>query len=555
MNDLWVLFKNDLRMLLNLRREAHKQSVFKGLVVGVFAISILTGLYFMFLDSFKFLGMMGGIGVFVIQHLFGLFFFGLALMLILSNIVTAYASFFRAEDVSFLLLEPVSRGTLAVHKLFESAALSSWAFFFIMIPFVTAFAWYQKLPLMFAFWTLVFSIPLVALCGGIGSILILILVRFLPRLRTWMWFVILLILFCAMWFHTGKRVDHSASNAPFYLTGLIPGIRCASFPLWPSWWVSEGIMAMTRERWVRGFMLLGVLTSNVLLVIMIVREIGERLFYRVWERLMSSAELRTLKKSDYFDLMKLLTRFFPPDYRAIIQKDVRSILRDPTQIIQGLLFFGLLGIYFFNLRGLHYHLLPPIWRNLISFLNLFSLATIMSSFCSRFIFPQISLEGHSFWIIGLSPTGMPRVLNIKFAFSVGMMLVISGTLMMISTLMLAVSTYILLITMVVAVAMSFGFSGLALGLGTIFMDLKQTNPVAILSGFGGTLNLVLSLVYMVGAIFPFGFLCHQYVIGHISRSFFAYGISMSGVWLMFITLLAVLLPLTIAGRCLKTSEY
>jgi ABC-2 type transport system permease protein len=288
---------------------------------------------------------------------------------------------------------------------------------------------------------------------------------------------------------------------------------------------------------------------------MIVREIGERLFYRVWERLMSSAELRTLKKSDYFDLMKLLTRFFPPDYRAIIQKDVRSILRDPTQIIQGLLFFGLLGIYFFNLRGLHYHLLPPIWRNLISFLNLFSLATIMSSFCSRFIFPQISLEGHSFWIIGLSPTGMPRVLNIKFAFSVGMMLVISGTLMMISTLMLAVSTYILLITMVVAVAMSFGFSGLALGLGTIFMDLKQTNPVAILSGFGGTLNLVLSLVYMVGAIFPFGFLCHQYVIGHISRSFFAYGISMSGVWLMFITLLAVLLPLTIAGRCLKTSEY
>lgn len=557
MSGLMTFLENDCRMFFNLRHEARRQSVFKAVTIAVFATAILGGLFFLFLDAFKFLSSLGGIGVLLIQHLFGLFFLGLGIMLVLSNIITAYAVFFRSVDVPFLLIQPVSRGVIAVHKYLESALLSSWAFFFIMIPFVSAFAWYQKLPLVFAFWTVLFSIPFVALCSGIGVILIVLAVRFLPRLRGWIWFLAFFLCLLAFGFYdVFKSAAHKTDDVSFLLAGLVPGIKLASFPLWPSWWVSEGIMALVRERWDRGTLLFCVLMANLLFVACGVEFIGNRLFYGAWERVASAGERRAGPRSaGYANLLAFTAGFLPPEYRAIILKDIRALLRDPVQMIQGLLFFGLLGIYFFNLRNLHYHLLAPVWRNLISFLNLFSLATIMCSFCSRFVFPQISLEGHAFWIIGLSPTGMGRVLKIKFMLAVFAMLMISGTLMVVSALMLSVPSYVLLITIMVAVAVSFALCGLALGLGALFMDLKQTNPVAIISGFGGTFNLVMSLVYIMVAIIPFGFICHEHILGGISRALFVAGLAAASVWLAIITTLTTLLPLIAGRRSLMSREY
>jgi len=556
MNTLTMLFEKDRRILLNLRRLAREQSVFKGLVVGLFGLAILAGLFFLFLDAFGFLGTLGGIGLFLIRHLFGLFFFGLGVMLILSNIITAYAALFRSADVAFLLLKPIPRGVIALYKLFESALLSSWAFFLIMIPFVAAFARHQHMPLSFAFWTIVFSIPFVLLCAGIGVILTVILAGIWPRLRGWRWAVLiavclLAVLCCGVFRHAGSRPD----NLTFMLTSLVPGIKLASFPLWPSWWVSEGILAMARWRWERGALLFGVLSANLLFVAMWVEIVGDALFYRAWERIASSAGRRGITKAGAFTALSVAAGFLPQQWRAIILKDVRSFLRDPVQLIQSLLFFGLLGIYFLNLRNLHYHLLAPVWRNLIAFLNLFSLATIMCSFCSRFIFPQISLEGHAFWITGLSPLPIGRVLKIKYVLSVLAMLSVGGALMVASALMLAVEPCVLLITIAVTLAMSFALCGLALGLGAIFLDLRQANPVAIISGFGGTLNLVLSLLYIMAAIFPFAFICHARVLGHVSVPEFALGIVAAGLWLVVVTFLTSFLPLLLGRRSLERREY
>jgi len=556
MNNLLIFLKNDGRMFFNLRYGAREQSVFKAVVVGFFAAAMLLGLFFIFLDAFRFLSTLGGIGVLIIQHLFGFFFFGLGIMLILSNIITAYAVYFRSSDVPFLLLQPVSRGTIAVHKHFESALLSSWAFFFIMVPFMAAFASHQKLPLIFAFWTVLFSIPFVGLCSGIGVILVIVAVRFMPRLRGRAWLGLIALFIAAFGYYgvplgSGNQPD----DASFLLSGLVPGIKFASLPLWPSWWVSEGIMAFVRERWDRGTLLFCVLLANLLFMGVVVEFIGDRLFYRAWERAVSAGESALIGRASSSALLAFLAGFLPSECRAIILKDIRTFLRDPVQVIQGLIFFGLLAIYFFNLRNLHYNLLTPVWRNLIAFLNLFSLATIMCSFCSRFIFPQISLEGHAFWIIGLSPTGMSRVLKYKFALAVSIMLLISATLMGVSAIMLEVKNYVLLINIMAAVAVSFGLCGLALGLGAVFMDLKQANPVAIISGFGGTFNLVMSLIYIMAAIVPFGFICHGHIIGNISRPLFVSGMIAVSLWLAIITALTTALPLIAGRRSIMSREY
>lgn len=553
---LFLFIKNDWRVLLNLRRDTGNQSLFKAAVIGIFAAGLLAGLFVMFLDAFRFLSTLGGIGVMIIQHLFGFFFFGLGAMLILSNIVTAYALYFRSSDTAFLMVRPLPRGTVALHKFLESAMLSSWAFFIIMIPFMAAFAWHQKLPLAFALWTILFSVPFVGLCSGFGVIIVMLAARFLPRLKPWAWLALGAAAFLAFYFlGPGAGRDTGEEDASFLLAGLVPGIRFTACPLWPSWWVSEGIMALVRERWDRGALLFGVLASSLLMVSLAVEWAGEKFYYRAWQKVMAAAWRRGISRAGELGFAGLLTRLLPSECRAVILKDIRTFLRDPVQVIQGLLFFGLLGIYFFNLRNLHYNLVTPVWRNLISFLNVFSLATIMCSFCSRFIFPQVSLEGHAFWLIGLSPTGMARVLKYKFALAVAVMLLVSGTLLTVSAVMLDVSRYVLAVNVLMAVALSFGLCGLALGLGAVFMNLKQTNPVAIISGFGGTFNLVLSLAYIILAIIPFGFISHEHLSGHMSRGVYIYGILASVAWLAAVTAAATFLPMLAGKRSLVAREY
>lgn len=256
-----------------------------------------------------------------------------------------------------------------------------------------------------------------------------------------------------------------------------------------------------------------------------------------------------------FPMLDRALGLLPSDIRAMILKDARVLFRDPVQWTQGLLFFGLLGLYFMNLRHLRYHMLSDVWRNLVVFLNVFSLSAVMCSFCSRFVYPQLSLEGHGFWMLGLAPTTMGRVLLAKFISAVAGMLLLSAVLMSVSTGMLRVAPETRLVVFAIAASMSIALPGLATGLGAVFIDLKQRNPMAIISGFGGTLNLVLNLVFMSLAVFPFAWLFHRKALGHIRADGMMFGQTLAFVWLVCITLLATLTPLLIGRRSLAAREY
>ncbi len=553
MNAFAILLKKDWRVMMNLKRLAREQSRFKIAFILTFALGLLGGLGILFFEGFRFLSALGGIGLMIVRHLFTVFFFGLGLMLVISNIITAYTTLFRSDEIPSLMLRPVSHGQLVLHKLLETTLLSSWAFFFMIIPFIGAYALHEKLSPVFVVWTFLFSVPFVVLCAMVGMLIALPAVRWLPIIRPGAWIAIGMLAFG--WFLLSARgargVDDEVS---FIMTRLVPGMRIASYPLLPSWWVSEGIMSSSRGAFGRTALLMGVLISNVLFFGMLTERVGNALFYPAWQKVLAArrrARLPTKPLSWPGRHIPLI----PPDAAAIVLKDLRSLLRDPVQWTQGLIFFGLLGLYFFNLRNLQYHMLTPVWRNLIAFLNVFSLSAVMCSFCSRFVYPQLSLEGHGFWILGLSPTGMGRVLLIKFCGALAGMIAISVTLTSVSMLMLGAELSVLLTSLLLALAMSFALSGLATGLGAVFLDLKQRNPAAIISGFGGTLNLALSLAFMTLAILPFGALFHAYYAGHIGDATLHRGLLPTLGWLILITGTSTIVPLAAGRKSLIGRDY
>ena len=146
----------------------------------------------------------------------------------------------------------------------------------------------------------------------------------------------------------------------------------------------------------------------------------------------------------------------------------------------------------------------------------------------RFDFPQISLEGKRVWIVGMAPLGMRRVLLTKFLFSTAVSMMVTMILVGTSCAMLSVSIDRIIYFTVTVGVMSFTLNALAVGLGAVYPNFREENPSKIVSGFGGTLCLVLSFLYIVGMVTLMA-MTSRWAFGSSTMAFCADGCCSRGV--------------------------
>ncbi|HZL13533.1 MAG TPA: hypothetical protein VFC85_05270, partial [Verrucomicrobiae bacterium] len=201
-------------------------------------------------------------------------------------------------------------------------------------------------------------------------------------------------------------------------------------------------------------------------------------------------------------LETIFAKFFwlKRDTRALAVKDIRMFWRDTTQWGQSVMLFGLLGIYIINLRNFTHELTSPFWINLVAFLNLGACSLNLATLTTRFVFPQFSLEGRRVWIVGMAPMGLARVVKVKYWLASFASLLATLSLITLSCWLLKMTWDRIAFFGAVVSVMTFALNGLAVGLGILYPNLKEANPSKIVSGFGGTLCLVLSSLYILGSV-------------------------------------------------------
>jgi ABC-2 type transport system permease protein len=225
---------------------------------------------------------------------------------------------------------------------------------------------------------------------------------------------------------------------------------------------------------------------------------GATAFWKFWRRKPPLGQAVFAPKP--LDRLAKLLWWGSADTRALIVKDIRTFLRDATQWGQSLILLGLLIAYIVNLRHFSHRLTSDFWIDLTSYLNLGACALNLATLTTRFVFPQISLEGKRIWIIGMAPLGMRRTLMAKFLFSTAVSMSVTMALVGASCAMLSIPLErILYFTLTVGV-MAFTLNALAVGLGAVYPNFREDNPSKIVSGFGGTLCLVLSFLYIIGML-------------------------------------------------------
>jgi len=523
------------------------------------------GLFFLFFGGFQFLKSFIHSGEFV-EFIFGMFFLSLLVMLIFSAGIILYTGLYQSREAAYLLTTPASPDQIFAYKFFEAIAYSSWAFLLLGSPMMVSFGIVEDATWSFYAIFPIFFLSFALIPGSLGAIAALLVAAFLPRRRKTVLVVgvgLLILILTAIGFRLWGTPGELLSAG--WLDGLLGRLEFSRHPLWPSRWMSLGLVASARGDWSTGLFYLGIISAHAGVAYLLAAVVARDLYRIGYGRVQGGRSSR--RRWGWYGLDTAFHRvffFLPNEIRLLILKDLRTFRRDPAQWSQFLIFFGLLAFYFVNIRRLSYDVEKPYWRNLISFLNLSVTALILSTFTSRFIFPLLSLEGRNFWVLGLLPLKRESILWGKFAFSSGISLVATEILVVLSDLMLRMGPAMIFLHMGMVAILCFGLSGISVGLGAKMPNLKEDDPSKIAAGFGGTLNLLVSLVFIFAIVMALAVPCHLYFAGQDNPE--ATGVPLSAgqfqFWLtvaigisLVVGLVGTILPLRIGIKAFQKMEF
>jgi ABC-2 type transport system permease protein len=109
-----------------------------------------------------------------------------------------------------------------------------------------------------------------------------------------------------------------------------------------------------------------------------------------------------------------------------------------------------------------------------------------------------------------------------------------------------------------------GLSGISVGLGARLPNLRETDPSKIAVGFGGTLNLLVSLVFIFAIVTALAVPCHLFFLGQENGATTNLALSHQGLrfWLtvaivvsLIIGAVGTIVPLRIGIKAFQNMEF
>jgi ABC-2 type transport system permease protein len=450
----------------------------------------------------------------LLELLFDVMFFLLSSLLLFSTAILLYSGLFTAPESRFLLTTPVPDDHIFAYKFQGALAFSNWGFLLLGSPVLIAFGLLVDPPAPWSFFVVLplFFLGFVLMPGAVGAIVCLLLVNFLPRNMKQLMKVagggVGLIVLVTI-YRTIR--DHSQGFQPtrLWFENFVNQMAILSSDLQPHHWVAAGLRAAALGDTPRVVYYLALVWSNGLGFYVLAVWLSKKLFRRGVERVITGGSLLSGKvgRSRLDRLIERGLFFLDVPTRLLIVKDFRSFRRDPAQWLQIFIFVALLLSYFMAMHNYFERDIASSFKNGISLITVTATSLLMCAYTGRFIFPLLSLEGRTFWLLGLLPLNRARLVWGKFAFSACTCLLPCGFLIVTCDLILGIPIAFLLLHLLTISLVSIGLSGLSVGMGTFMPNFRENDPSKIAVGFGGTLNLV------------FGFLYILFVIGSVALPF------------------------------------
>lgn len=498
------------------------------------------------------------IGALLAGKLLGLILLGFTSILLLSNVITALSSFFLAKDLDMLVAAPVDWLRLYGAKLLETIIASSWMVFIVAIPMFTAYGIAYEGGLFFPILAVLVMVPMFIIPAVIGSALTLILVNVFPARRTRDILSVIAVLAAGgivLLFRLVRPEQLARPEGFRSLIDFIAVLRTPTSPLLPSEWVAKATMG-----WLSGrpdWLSLYLLWSTAAAVVVFGALLHRWLYHTGFSKAQESAQ-RWVKQGGFFaTLGRVVLSPFGILKRELVLKELRLFFRDTTQWSQLILLAVLVIVYVYNIKflplrgeGITFFLV-----NVVPFLNLVLAGFVLASIAARFIFPGVSLEGRTLWLLRSSPMAVRDLLWAKFWVGTLPLLILALAIVGVTDWMLEVSDFMFFVSVGSITMMTFALAGMAVGFGTMFPQFETENAAQIPTSFGGLLYMMAS-VALIGAVI---ILEARPVYGFLSARAFGQPIEPTEMVLGFgaaavLCVVATVVPIKIALKRLEAVE-
>ncbi len=498
---LWWLLRPKFRTKIN-RARTDEGRVFKGALlgfVGLFFWALIFAVIFRMLLYFR--GTQG-IGDLLSAKLLSLAFLTFLMILILSNVITALSTFFLAEDLELVVASPVESIKVYGARLIETIVDSSWMVALLAVPLLVAYGAVYAAGWQYYVLAVATVVPFLVLPAVFGTAVTLMLVNVFPARRT-RDLLALVGLFAAAGVVTMFRFlrpERLMRPEEFQdLVDFVAVLRTPTSPWLPSEWAGDALMS-----YLNGFFQpfpFFFLWSTAAAFVVVGAWLHNRYFDAGFTRAQEGAERKEGRGRSV--VLDALLSGAKPSTRVLVAKEIRTFFRDTTQWSQLILLGVLVAVYVYNITVLPLYTGERIsffLINLVSFLNLGLAGFVVAAIAARFVFPAMSLEGRMMWLLRSSPLDVRALFWAKYWVGTVPLLLVALPLIVVTNIVLDASAFILALTTVTMVGVTFALTSLALGFGALYPNYETENVAEIPTSFGGLLFMMAAVTYLAGVV-------------------------------------------------------
>jgi ABC-2 type transport system permease protein len=556
MRDLYLLTCLRVRIVANTFRNVNREERYKLLFFFTLGALFISGDYSFFYKIIEYLKGEEIIGPILITQLLDMMALTFFFMLFFSTVVAAISTMYLSTDLDLLISSPLSIVSVFVVKFVQTIINSSWMVTLFAVPMFCALgAVYEKGVeyYLFMLWLL---IPFIVIPASLGILFTVSLIRYFPAKRMQQVTTFIIILFVAglvilVRFMRPETLYSEVEMPDNMIMAFFDRMSVPKSPYFPSAWLTEGLNALVHSGGTGIETPLIYLCSAAFLLFVAVIA-AARFAYLAG---LSEAGTTSIRGKAARDPVEAFFRHLPLSaaHRALIVKDVKVFFRDTGQWSQLFILGALVVVYIFNIRNLpldSYYI-----KNLVAFLNLGLAGFVLASVAIRFVFPSVSLEGGSIWVIKRSPIRMSSFLWEKYFAFLFPLLFLGELLMVGSNLLLGVDSFMMTISVGSIFLITLGITGLGVGMGAVYPRFRYENIAQVAAGAGGIIYMILCLAY-IGAII---ILEARPVYVHFKREILFADYSMASIYpsmiaVVVMTAAAVIIPMRKGIRALEEMD-
>jgi ABC-2 type transport system permease protein len=546
------------------RRMADGASVARTLVLGGVGLVFWTIVFALMYRLLLYFRATPGIGEVLSLKLLGLILLAFLAILLLSNIITSLSTFFLARDLELIAAAPVDGLRVYGARLLETAIHSSWMVVLMLVPILTAYGVAFGASPGYVLVAAV-AVPAYLLLPAIlGTAITQILVNVFPARRARDLLALIALLGTGAVVMMFRMLKPERLARPEGFRDLVDFIAALQTPqsVWlPSEWAAKAMLApLGIEGAVDLFPLL-LLASTAAALVVLGGWLHGRTFAEGLSRSQEGSERRDPGRSPRRAFSVPLATSVPLSARSLVAKDVRTFFRDTTQWSQLILLGVLVVVYIYNISVLPLFSGEDVGfflKNVIAFLNLGLAGFVLAAIAARFLFPAISLEGRSLWLLRSSPLRLSSLVWSKFWVGSLPLLVLALALTAGTNVILRVEGFIMVLSLVTITVMTFALAALALGFGAMFPKFDTENAAEIPTGFGGLLFMMTAIGYLAAVVVlearPVYVILEAQARGHSIDASHWSGLAVGLGLATLISLAAIALPLRTAVRRIEALE-